>query len=49
MKKLFPTFIDESAQLFGEIYVSAGVRGMQISISPTDLAEIVSAKFCGLI
>ncbi len=49
MKKLFPTFIDESAQLFDEIYVSAGVRGMQISISPTDLAEIVSAKFCGLI
>jgi len=49
MKKLFPTFIDESAQLFDEIYVSAGVKGMQISISPTDLAEIVSAKFCGLI
>lgn len=49
MKKLFPTFIDESAQLFDEIYVSAGVRGMQISISPTDLAEIVSAKFCDLI
>lgn len=49
MKKLFPTFIDESAQLFDRIYVSAGVRGMQISLSPTDLAKIVKAEFCDLI
>src|ERR1035438_508730 len=34
MKKKFPVFIDETAQLFDEIYVSAGVRGMLIKLSP---------------
>ncbi|OQY76158.1 MAG: aminoacyl-tRNA deacylase [Ignavibacteriales bacterium UTCHB3] len=32
MKKHYPTFIDETAQLFEEISISAGVRGMQIMI-----------------
>ncbi len=49
MKKLFPIFIDETAQLFDEIYVSAGVRGMQIKISPFDLKEIIEAEFTDLI
>ncbi len=30
MKKSFPTYIDETALLFDKIYVSAGIRGMQI-------------------
>lgn len=49
MKKQFPTFIDETAQLFDEIYVSAGVRGMQIMIKPDDLIKIVPGKFADLI
>jgi Cys-tRNA(Pro)/Cys-tRNA(Cys) deacylase len=44
MKKKYPTYIDETAQLFDEIYVSAGVRGMQIKIKPEDLAEIVGGR-----
>jgi Cys-tRNA(Pro)/Cys-tRNA(Cys) deacylase len=44
MKKHFPTFIDETAQLFDEIYVSAGVRGMQIKISLSDLIKITAAE-----
>ncbi len=48
MKKQLLTFIDETAQLFDEIYVSAGVRGMQILISPGDLKEILSAEFSDL-
>lgn len=48
MKKLFPTFIDETAQLHEKISVSAGVRGMQIIISPLDLANIVEAQFADL-
>ena len=36
MKKLFPTFIDETAQLHEKIYCSAGVRGMQLNLSPND-------------
>jgi Cys-tRNA(Pro)/Cys-tRNA(Cys) deacylase len=37
MKKLFPTFIDETAQLYEKIYCSAGIRGMQLNISQNDL------------
>lgn len=49
MKKQFPTFIDESAQLFEKIYVSAGVRGMQILIEPADLATMIEGTFADLI
>lgn len=49
MKRLFPTFIDESAQLFDKIYISAGVRGMQIYINPLVISEITSAQFGDLI
>ncbi len=49
MKKKYPTYIDETAQLFDEIYISAGLRGMQIKINPKDLAEIVTGVFAELI
>jgi Cys-tRNA(Pro)/Cys-tRNA(Cys) deacylase len=49
MKKKFPVFIDETAQLFDEIYVSAGIRGMQIKLSPSSLADLIEARFCDLI
>ncbi len=49
MKKNFPVYIEESAQIFDKIYVSAGVRGMQIFISPSDLLKITNAKFSDLI
>ena len=49
MKKKYPTFIDETAQLFDEIYVSAGVRGMQIKIRPEDLIRIVEGSLKDLI
>lgn len=44
MKKQFPTFLHESALLYDTIYVSAGVRGMQICISPQDLIKFIDAK-----
>ena len=44
MKKLFPTFIHESALLYDSIFVSAGVRGLQLRISPTDLINFVKAQ-----
>lgn len=44
MKKKYPTYIDETAILFDEIAVSAGVRGQQIIINPEKLIEFVSAK-----
>jgi Cys-tRNA(Pro)/Cys-tRNA(Cys) deacylase len=49
MKKLFPTYIDETAQLYDEIFVSAGVRGTQVKLSPNDLREAVSAEFADLV
>ena len=45
MKKAYPTFIDETATLYDEIYVSAGMRGQQMKLSPTALAEYVGARF----
>ena len=44
MKKQFPTFIHESALLYDTIFVSAGVRGMQICIAPQDLIQFIDAK-----
>lgn len=48
MKKQYPTYIDETAVLFDEIYFSAGKRGMQIILNPEKLAEFIDAKFCDL-
>ncbi len=48
MKKQFPTFIDESAVLLESIFVSGGRIGLQIKISPDDLAGAVGAKFTAL-
>lgn len=44
MKKQFPTFIHESASLYDYIYISAGIRGMQVKISPADLVKFVNAE-----
>ena len=50
MKRRFPTFLHRSALDFPEgIFVSAGLRGRQILISPTALAEFLSAKIENLI
>lgn len=44
MKKRFPTYFHSTALNFGHIYVSAGVRGLQIEISPADLIDFVGAS-----
>ena len=43
MKRALPTWIDESCELFETIFVSAGVRGMQIEIAPQELCTVVDA------
>jgi len=43
MKKRFPTYIHTSATDFNVIYVSAGVRGLQIEIAPSDLITFTGA------
>lgn len=46
MKKKFPTYIDESAQNFEQITVSAGVRGAQLLLNVNELVRFVEAKIC---
>lgn len=48
MKKKFPTFIDSSAIEFDTIFVSAGVRGLQIELNPKELAEYTDATFADI-
>lgn len=49
MKKLFPTFIHETCLNYQQIYVSAGQRGLQIRLSPSDLIREVRATVCVLL
>lgn len=44
MKKKYPTFLDETCELWGEIAVSAGARGHQMVLPPEDLANLVGAR-----
>lgn len=44
MKKPFPTYIDSSCLGFGTIFISAGVRGLQIEVSPRELAAYTGAE-----
>jgi len=43
-KKPYPIFIDETAQLFDVISISAGMRGLQILIAPGDYIRVVDTK-----
>lgn len=45
MKKNYPTYISEDALDFPFIYVSAGKRGLQLKLSPNDLAKAANATF----
>ncbi len=49
MKKNYPVYIDETCILHERMYVSAGVRGMQVHLSPGDLIETVSAEIADLV
>ncbi|MBP3884750.1 MAG: Cys-tRNA(Pro) deacylase [Olsenella sp.] len=48
MKKRFPTLIDETAQLFDEIGISGGRRGISLRLNPEELATYIDAKFADL-
>ncbi|HKM07918.1 MAG TPA: aminoacyl-tRNA deacylase, partial [Sphaerochaeta sp.] len=45
MRKHFPTFVEELALLQEHIYVSAGLRGYQLKITPEDLVKAAGANF----
>lgn len=47
-KKQLPTIIDASALTLERVFVSAGRRGLQISLSPRHLAHLTRAIFHGI-
>ncbi len=49
MKKLFKTFIDETATLNEKMIVSAGQVGLQVKLEPEALVKCVEAEFVDLI
>ena len=49
MKKKFPTYIEEMAQLCEQVAVSAGQRGIQIILKPEDLCRYVEGTFASLV
>ena len=42
-KKLLPTVIDETCELFDTVFVSGGRRGLDIEIAPVDLVRVLGA------
>ena len=42
-RKRLPTVIDSSAERHDTVYVSAGRRGLQVELSPADLARLTAA------
>lgn len=49
MKKKFPSYIHSSSMNFKFIYISAGIRGLQIQIDPSELIKMIDAKVVSLL
>lgn len=49
MKKLLPTFFHSTALDYDTIFVSAGIRGLQVELSPAELIEFVKGSTSDLI
>ncbi len=44
-RKQFPVYLDELAQLYDQIAISAGVRGLQLFLKPEDLLQAAQASW----
>ncbi len=49
MKKHFPTFLHQTMTQFDRIWVSAGIRGLQIEIAPADLLREVRGTLADIV
>lgn len=47
-KKHYPVYLDETALIWSNISISAGIRGCQAILSPEDLVRAVSARTCDI-
>jgi Cys-tRNA(Pro)/Cys-tRNA(Cys) deacylase len=43
-RKPYPVYLDETAELFDAISISAGTRGLQVLIAPADYIRVVDAR-----
>ena len=48
LNKGFDTYADESLLALPRVYVSAGVRGMNLSLKPADLVEVTRARLASV-
>lgn len=49
MKKPFPTYFHTTCNDFDYIYVSAGMRGLQLKMAPSQLVQFVAAEVVDLV
>lgn len=49
MKKHYPSYIDEACTLYDFIFVSGGVRGLQLKITPDDLIAATGCTVADLL
>lgn len=49
MKKVYPTWIHHTCKDFPFIFISAGIRGLQLKINPADLLAVTDAQMADLI
>lgn len=49
MKKLFPTYLEETAQEFQQIAVSAGKRGLQMELAPDAIVQLTRGHYVSLV
>lgn len=47
-KKDYPVYIDETIELFDQISISAGIRGVQIILAPADYVRATNGKVVAL-
>jgi Cys-tRNA(Pro)/Cys-tRNA(Cys) deacylase len=48
-KKRLPVYVDETAQLWDELSVSAGHRGLQMLLAPDDLLQAADGVYADLV
>ena len=47
-KKLYPVFIDETAELWPVVGISGGMRGLEIVLTPADLIRVTEARLADI-
>ena len=48
-RKLLPTVIDETCQLYDAVYVSGGRRGLDLGLAPDDLIRVLAATVADIV